>query len=87
MKKAGLSWHSRLTALFGPPRSPERAMKIGGTAFTLCGILCVGIAIEVLVMGVGPATSLFCGSIGLLFLGAGSGFLAPNGFLGHICKQ
>jgi hypothetical protein len=75
MKKAVLSRHAQLTRLFGPAGSPERTMKIGGTAFTLCGILCVGIAIDVLVEGVGPATSLFCGSIGLLFLGAGSGFL------------
>jgi hypothetical protein len=75
MKKAVLSRHAQLTRLFGPAGSPERTMKIGGTAFTLCGTLCVGIAIDVLVEGVGPATSLFCGSIGLLFLGAGSGFL------------
>jgi hypothetical protein len=75
MKKAVLSWHSRLTALFGPPRSPERAMKIGGTAFTLCGVLCLGIALDVLVRGVGPAASLFCGTIGVLFLGGGFGFL------------
>jgi hypothetical protein len=67
--------HSLLTALFGPPRSPERALKIGGTAFTLCGILCLGSAFDLLVSGSRPATSLFCGSIGLLFLGAGSGFL------------
>lgn len=75
MIKPVLSWPSRLAHLFGPARSPERTMKIGGTAFTLCGVLCLGIALDMLLTGVGPATSLFCGSIGLLFLTGGFGIL------------
>jgi hypothetical protein len=75
MKKAVLFWHSHMTALFGPAHSPERASKLGGTAFTLCGVLCLGIALNVLVTGVGPATSVFCGTIGLFFLAGGLGIL------------
>jgi len=75
MKKSVLSWPSRLIHLFGPARSPERTMKIGSTALILCGVLCLGIALDVFVTGVGPATSLFCASIGLLFLAGGLGIL------------
>jgi len=75
MRKAILSWHSPLTDLFGPARSPERAMKILGSGFTLCGLIGLGAALDVLLRGVGATTSLFCGLIGLVFLGGGFGFL------------
>jgi hypothetical protein len=50
-------------------------MKIGGAAFVLCGVLCLGIVLDVLVTAVGPSTSLFCASVGLLFLAGGLGIL------------
>ena len=75
MRAALLSWPSRLIHLFGPARSPERTMKIGSTALILCGVLCLGIALDVLVTAVGPSTSLFCASVGLLFLAGGLGIL------------
>jgi hypothetical protein len=75
MKKSVLSWPSRLIHLFGPARSPERTMKLGGAAFVLCGVLGLAIALDVFVTGVGPATSWFCASIGLLFLAGGLGLL------------